>query len=176
VLKTSLSTVLAALLLLAVSSGNTAASGNLLTNPGFETGDTTGWSSVGGDLSRVPVSNTGEMGAQLTSDGQDTVAKMWQDVPVEAFAKYQLSGWSNLNDPSVDHVNLQIQWLDQAGGLIGTENSLPILYGVAEVGTYTYRVTGPLAAPSWGFRTCDASPPRLPILPLLDACRCHPRR
>ena len=119
----------------------------LLTNPSFETGDTTGWSSVGGDLSGISSSNTGLWGAQLISDGQDTVAKMWQDVSVQPFATYQLSGWANLNDPNLGQVAFQIQWLDATASLIGTDNSPFLVNGVVEAGTYTIRTTGSRVAP-----------------------------
>lgn len=121
----------------------------LLTNPGFEPdGDTTGWSSVGGDLSRISSSNTGLWGVQLVSDGEEHFAKMSQDVSVEPFATYQLSGWVLINDPTVDEVFLHIQWLSAGGGNAGIVKSPPLIYGVPEAGTYTILSTGFAVAPS----------------------------
>jgi outer membrane biosynthesis protein TonB len=148
VIKYSLPAV--ALLLATSFASNTASAGptQLLINPGFETGDTTGWSSVGGDLSIAPVSNKGDWGAQLVSDGQEHFAKMSQDVPVEPFATYQLSGWVLINDPTVDEVFLHIQWLSAGGGNAGIVKSPPLIYGVPEAGTYTILSTGFAVAPS----------------------------
>lgn len=114
---------------------------NLLTNPGFETDGTTGWSFVGGDLTIDAVSNTGDWGALLTSDGQDTVAKMRQDVPVEPLAKYELTGWALLYDPNLDYVKLQILWFDADRNYLGESDSAPLVNGVVEPGTYTRATT-----------------------------------
>lgn len=143
--------LLAITFLLAISFASHAASAGptqLLTNPGFETGDTSGWSSVGGDLSIAPVSNTELWGAQLTSDGQEQFAKMSQDVPIESSATYQLSGWVLINDPAVDEVFFHIQWLSAGGGNEGLVKSPPLIYGVPEAGTYTMLSTGFAVAPS----------------------------
>lgn len=137
-------------LLLAISLAfvdTSAGQTQLLINPGFETGDTTGWSSVGGDLSRAPVSNTGDWGAQLVSDGQDVRATMSQQVTVEPFGTYQLSGWALLNDPNLSQVNFQVLWLDAGGDLLGQADSPWLVTGQVEPGTYTISTTGARVAP-----------------------------
>jgi hypothetical protein len=124
-----------------------AGSPQLLANPGFETGDTTGWAASGGDLTAVHVANTGDWGAQLLSNGIDTAVHVYQHVAVEPQATYSASGWLLLIDPNLDYARIEIVWTDASDNQLGISQSPPLTLGSVEPYTYTITSTGPIQAP-----------------------------
>ncbi|SFA94881.1 Chitinase [Amycolatopsis marina] len=68
-----------------------AGAANLLTNPGFETGSTTGWSCPGGSVVRSPTHSGGAAMAGTTTASD--IARCAQTVPVVPDTTYTVSAW-----------------------------------------------------------------------------------
>jgi hypothetical protein len=120
---------------------------NLLTNGGFESGDTTGWTTINGELSAVNGPRTGVYAGQLVSDGMATVAETGQFIPVQGSATYELSGWLLLMDPNLDNVALQVLWFDGASHYLASQRSPRLTLAAVEPVTYTRLTTSVMTAP-----------------------------
>ena len=96
---------------------------NLLTNPGFETGDFTGWAVGGWYNGTDDDAHTGDYGAsrEITSaiEGENYfVAEQW--VPVTGALSYDLSGWMRIAGiPNASESFLELRWINASGGSEG---------------------------------------------------------
>lgn len=104
-----------------------AASANLLTNPGFETGDFTGWTEggwytgMGGDA--YSGSYGGSYAISPTIIGENYFVAE-QNVPVTAGLSYDLSGWMRIaGTPTTSESFLELRWLDSIGDPLGQVGS-----------------------------------------------------
>ena len=93
---------------------------NLLTNPGFETGDKTGWQGVGSVQSGVVHlgANAIELVGNPTSwpGGHQTVS-------ITEGNEYRFTGWLSVQDITTGSFYFQVSWQDSDGNQVGTTDS-----------------------------------------------------
>jgi endo-1,4-beta-xylanase len=89
---------------------------NILTNPGFETGDTSGWSAFGCNMSAVGVSHSGSYGC-LANNRSGTWSGPSQSLLglISDEQTCSISGWVRLQNSSSDSIGLTIQQIDDSG-------------------------------------------------------------
>jgi hypothetical protein len=93
-----------------------AAHANLISNPGFETGDLTGWTADGWDVTEfLPHSGgwsafTVCVGSQCTDPASPFAAFLYQDVTTVAGSAYSLSFWFNTGDFATEGSELLVLW------------------------------------------------------------------
>ncbi len=99
------------------------ASANLLINPGFETGDFTGWTQGGWYNGTGGDAHSGVYGACFAISTNNVgenyyVAEQW--VPVTGGESYDLSGWVRIaGNPTTSESFLELRWLNASGGSEG---------------------------------------------------------
>lgn len=90
---------------------------NCITNPGFETGNASGWFTDGGfDL--VPVTEQVHSGmvSGLASNRTETWHGAWQSLFTRMWdGTYHISGWVRLQNAASDYVELTLRYRDRAG-------------------------------------------------------------
>ncbi|GJM44476.1 MAG: hypothetical protein DHS20C21_13180 [Gemmatimonadota bacterium] len=141
-----------------------AATGNLIVNPGAETGDLSGWTDSGTGYSvNTTIPYSGAFAFQGGSNGPQGpyTNELYQDVDVSTFdavidgggVGWSCSAWGRSNSAggTTDWASLTVSLLNGAGGTLDTWNSgsiapvntwVPVAGGaVVPVGTRTIRVT-----------------------------------
>jgi len=94
-LKTSIKSAIVAALLAAPF----AASANLITNPGFETGDLSGWSCTGADLCDADTESPHSGAFNARGYDNDGFATLSQTIATAASQLYSFSFWSGTDAP-----------------------------------------------------------------------------
>ncbi|MBQ7974916.1 MAG: carbohydrate binding domain-containing protein [Clostridia bacterium] len=124
-----------------------AASTNLLTNPGFETGNTNSWS-VHGNVETGTVSaesaHTGDYGIKIVPKSNATVANQilkTEDISVQSGEYYYLSAWLRAEENKTEKAFVRLQKSVDANVTFYTENAKALttdwtqLQGIAHVKT-----------------------------------------
>jgi len=113
-----------------------------LVNPGFESGDLTGWTAFGDNGNIYVESVSAQEGAyslklyqQFT--GSNNYSGVYQDLPCSPGVTYQLSGYLRNGFPSTDYLQtnnrafLKLEWYDSSGNYLGAvENYNPPNQGI----------------------------------------------
>ncbi len=91
---------------------------NLLTNPGFETGDTTGWTLISGDPAvQSGVVRSGAYAGQGTG-GNSNLNHFYQSISVTAGRWYTQSVWVR-NSSGANDAGSYVEWHDSGGSMVG---------------------------------------------------------
>jgi len=115
-------------------------SNNLLVNPGFETGDKTGWSGSGW----IATSNMHSGTYALRFNANPTAyTNSTQKVMVSAGASYQVSAWLKIVNKTTGSYSFQIRWYDVSGSRIQTD----VIASMSSNTAYVFK-TADLAAPA----------------------------
>ena len=116
--------------------------GAVLTNPGFETGDLTGWTTFGdnGNIhveSVSPQEGTYALKLYQQFTGTTNYSGVYQNLPCIPGATYRLSGYLRNGYPSTDYLQtnnrafLKLEWYDASGTMLGfVENYDPPSQGL----------------------------------------------
>ena len=98
-------------------------SANLLTNPGFETGDKTGWGSAGDVRSGGAHSGAYRLAIAGNSTGYLFAD---QNVPITGGNTYRMSGWIATTSISTGDYHIQIRWYNSGGEISNSRYKLGI--------------------------------------------------
>ncbi|MFH0953989.1 MAG: PEP-CTERM sorting domain-containing protein [Verrucomicrobiota bacterium] len=104
-----------------------AASANLLTNPGFETGDLTGWDAAGWYTQTGGDAHSGTWGAGyhvLSGAPNNDFYVALQYVPVTANASYDFAGWLRFAGLNESESFLEVVFIDNLGAWGGQYQSV----------------------------------------------------
>ena len=114
----------------------------VLTNPGFETGDLTGWTTFGdnGNIhveSVSPQEGTYSLKLYQQFTGTTNYSGVYQNLPCTPGVTYRLSGYLRNGYPSTDYLQtnnrafLKLEWYDASGAMVGyVENYDPPSQGL----------------------------------------------
>ena len=98
-----------------------ASAEELVVDGGFEAG-LGGWTAIDGELSLVASSHSGDQAARLSGVGAFD-ADMFNLIPVEAGASYQLSSWVSADPQSISKVRLRVSWVSDSGNVTWLQES-----------------------------------------------------
>ena len=99
------------------------ASDAFIVNGGFETGDTLGWTTLGGELQAVAAPHTGNWAGKLASDGVSASIETHQRIYLSGYRTYELSGWVLQDAPSITTSLLRLVWFNVDDQLVGVNQS-----------------------------------------------------
>ena len=105
------------------------AAANLLTNPGFETGDLTGWEQSGWYTGTGADANSGTYGGAYAVPSGSPAGDyyvMLQYVPVTAGETYEASMWNRTVIFNTSKSFLEVVFHDSSGGWIGQTGTTPV--------------------------------------------------
>ena len=120
--------------------------GNLLVNPGFETGVKSPWSGSGDVTSTSANVHSGSYAYQLLGNptGYPAVS---QSVSVTAGDTYEFSGWSKVSGMTTStYYQFQIRWYDASGNAVGSYLDFGRRYSNGDYTQYTTQQVAPAGA------------------------------
>src|SRR4051812_8818039 len=116
-----------------VAAGGSATAANLLANPGFEAGSTSGWTCTGGSVTTSPV-HSGTYALASAAGGSDT-GQCAQTVAVKPSTTYTVSAWVRGNPVYLGITGAASTWTNAAGY---TQLSLTFTSGASQTSAELY--------------------------------------